>query len=655
VREAIDLKIKGRISTTRLLGVAVALGLLATAWASGITAATASSAKTVTFAEQAGVAPYYIIPMQGDDFFSNANLSDFSQLLYLPLYWFGDNGKPVFNEALSIAKPPIFSSNNTVVTVNLKHWVWSNGTPITARDVIFWLNQLTSVTDPNSPAIGSSTAPGPGWAASVPGGFPQNVVSYTQTGTYSLVFDLNRSYNPTWFLYDQLSQIYPLPTASWDELSSAGPIGNYDASAEARTQLSGSSPATYVPSNPGTATSGALGVAQFLNTQSQDLATYDSNPLWKVVDGPFKLSQFTTSGFVKLVPNTLYSGSPKPSIGAFEELPFTSDSAEFNAVRAGKVTIGYIPTQDLSQKASIEKNENYSYDRWSVLGIDFFVYNFTGDKTGPVFSQLYFRQAMQSLVDQPQYIKDFMGGTGTVNNGPVPTFPSNGDVSPFLAKGQVYPYDPAKAVSLLKSHGWTVKPKGESFCSKPGTGAGECGAGIKQGQTASFKISFLTGSVQLTNIMDAMQSTMKSQAGIDLALNSESYGDLASEVFDGCGPSNPCNNWDLANYSTGDTWVYFPDYLPTGEELFYTGASANNGYYSSHTADVDITASNTAPNQSSETAALYKYEEYVAKDLPVLEVPNSAYQLTVYKSDLTGVVPQGIFAEIYPQDYRFKS
>ncbi len=642
-----------RLSSARLVGLAALAALLVTAFATGTTSAAASSQKTVTFAEQPGVSPNYILPMEGDDFFSNANLSDFSQLLYLPLYWFGDNGKPTLNSSLSIADPPVFSDNNTVVTVTLKHWVWSNGSPITTADVIFWLNQLSAVTDPNSPAIGSSSAPGPGWAAAVPGGFPENVVSYSQTGEYSVVFDLNASYNPTWFLYNQLSQIYPLPQASWDEISTAGPVGNYDASAETRTTLSGTSPAEYVPANPGTATSGALGVAQFLNSEAQDLSTYETNPLWKVVDGPFELSQFTTSGYVKLVPNPEYSGSPKPAIAAFEELPYTTDSAEFDAVRSGKVTIGYIPTQDLTQKQSIEKNEGYTYARWSVLGIDFFVYNFTGTKTGPVFQQLYFRQAMQSLVNQPQYIKDFMGGTGTVNNGPVPTTPANSDVSPKLAKGQVYPYDPSKAVTLLRSHGWKVIPGGDSYCAKPGSGAGECGAGVAQGQHADFKISFLTGSTQLTNIMDAMQSTMKSKAGIDLSLNAESYGSLAEVVFAGCSKTNHCNNWDLANYSTGDTWVYFPDYLPTGEELFYTGASANNGYYSSQTADADIAASNTASNQSSETAALYKYENYIAENLPVLEVPNSAYQLTVYKSDLSGVVPQGIYAEIYPQDYRF--
>jgi peptide/nickel transport system substrate-binding protein len=53
------------------------------------------------------------------------------------MYWFGNNGEPVINKPLSLADPPVFSDNNTVATITMKHWEWSNGTPITARDVVF--------------------------------------------------------------------------------------------------------------------------------------------------------------------------------------------------------------------------------------------------------------------------------------------------------------------------------------------------------------------------------------------------------------------------------------------------------------------------------------------------------------------------------------
>ncbi|MHB8325581.1 MAG: peptide ABC transporter substrate-binding protein [Candidatus Dormibacteria bacterium] len=645
-----------KMSFWRMAGVAAAAALFVAACGGTTTAPKTITGGTVTFAEGPSAPPNYILPLASGSYFSVTNLSDFSQNMYLPLYWFGKNGEPVLNSALSVANAPVFSNNNSQVTITLKNWQWSNGTPITARDVVFWMNLLSAATDPKSPTVGTSTAPGPGWGAAVPGGFPQNVVSYKAIGTNKVQFNLNGSYNPTWYTYNELSQIYPMPTASWDELTTAGPVSTAnDATAEARilAPKSAGLPAnSYLPANPGTGTSGALGVAQFLNSQSQSLSTYATNPLWQVVDGPFKLSQFTTSGFVKMVPNKSYSGSPKPTISAFEELPFTTDTAEFNALRSGSLTIGYIPTQDLAQKASLEKTQHYSYNPWYDFGIVYFPYNFTNPTTGPIMKQLYFRQAFQSLINQPQYIKQFGAGIGTINNGPVPGYPvKNPDESPLEANGQVYPYSPTKAVSLLKSHGWTVTPGGSTVCGTAGTGSSACGAGIKAGQALTFTILYASGATQLTNQMEAMKSTMQSEAGITVNLKSAPFSQVISTAFGGCTFATPCSNWDMADWGGG--WVYSPDYFPTGGELFATGAGSNGGDYTNATNDANITATHTAPNQTAEIAALFKYEDYLARQLPVVWMPNGPYQLTMYKSNLQGFVPQGIYDEIYPQYYSF--
>lgn len=481
-----------RAKIAGVLGVVAALAVLLTGCSSAATP-THSTGSVVTWAEGPGSTPNYIFPMESGPVFSTTNSVQFSQLMYLPLYWFGKNGQPLLNEALSIANPPKFSNGNRTVTITLKHWRWSNGQPITARDVTFWLNLMSAVTDPNIPVIGSTTAPGPGWGAQVPGGFPQNIVSYTQTGTYSLVLQLNSSYNPTWYLYNELSQAYPLPQAAWDRLSANTPDGTYDQSAAARVALPGTTPPSYVPRQPGTATSGALAVAQFLNVQSQTLATYTTNSLWKVVDGPFRLSQYTPSGFVKFVPNQQYSGNPKPKIAAFEELPFTSDLAEYNAVVSGGVTIGYIPPEDLGRLSQLAAS-GYKFSPWYDFGVSFMRYNFTNPTSGPIFKQLYFRQAFQSLVDQAEYIKQFLGGYGSQTVGPVPSYPaSDPDLSALVTKGPVYPYSPSHAVALLSAHGWSVKPGGVTSCVRPGSASNECGAGIKGGSHSPSPCSMQTG------------------------------------------------------------------------------------------------------------------------------------------------------------------
>jgi len=643
-----------KVGWLRVAGLAVLTALVVAAC--GTTTTTApKSGGVVTFAEQPDSPPNYILPMASGSYFSVVNLYTFSQNMYVPLYWFGQNGQPILNKALSVAEPPIFSDNNSVVTVNLKHWQWSDGAPITARDVIFWMNLLSAVTDPNIPAVGSSSAPGPGWGAAIPGAFPQDVVSYTQLSTYSVQFKLNGSYNPTWFTYNELRQIYPMPQAAWDRLSAGGAVGDYDATAEARTLAPAADhlPAnSYVPVNVGTASSGALGVAQFLNSQSQSLGTYTTNPLWKVVDGPFKLSQFTTSGFVKFVPNKAYSGSPKASISAFELEPFTTDTAEFNALRSGSLTIGYIPVQDIGQKVSLEKSQGYSYNPWFDFGIVYFPYNFTNPTVGPIFKQLYFRQAFQSLINQPQYIKDFLAGIGTVGNGPVPVYPpKNPFESPLEATGQVYPFDSTKAVTLLSSNGWKVNPGGTTVCAHSGSASGDCGSGIAAGQPLTFNLLYASGSTSLTNQMEAMQSTMKSAAGITLNLKTAPFAQVIGTAFAGCSATTPCSGWELADWGGG--WVYGFDPLPTGGELFSTGASSNPGDYSNPTNDANIAATHTAPNYAAEIADLYKYEDFLARQLPVAFMPGQPTQLTMYKSNLKGLVPQDVYDKIYPQDYSF--
>jgi peptide/nickel transport system substrate-binding protein len=641
-----------RFSFWRLAAIAAATALFVAACSGTSTSPKSTGGGTVTFAEQAGTPPTYILPLMSSEHESNANLYQFSDFLYLPLYWFGQNGEPVLNKTLSVANSPVFSDNNTVATITLKHWEWSNGTPITARDVIFWMNLISAVTDPNAPVIGTSNNPGPGWFASVPGGFPENVVSYTQTGTYSLTLTMNASYNPTWFLYNELSQIYPLPQASWDRLSASGTVSDNDASAETRTTLPKTTPASYVPSNPGSASSGALGVAAFLSEQSNDLSTYATNPLWQTVDGPFQLTQFTTDGFFKMIPNKNYSGTPKPSVTAFEEEPFTSDTAEYDALRSGSLSIGYVPPPDLGQRASLEKAEDYSFNPWYGFGFVYGGYNFTNPTTGPIFKQLYFRQAFQSMLNQKQWIKQFNDDIGTPDNGPVPTYPPNNpDESSLEASGQVYPYDPQKAVSLLKANGWTVVPGGTSSCSNPGTGSGECGAGIKKGQTLSFRMLYASGSTVGTNEMEALQSTVKSYAGIQLTLSQAPFAQVISTMDNSCFYTSPCSGWDMVNWLGG--WTYSPDYFPTGEEIFETNAASNTGDYTNATNDANILATNTAPNQAAEIKALIKYQNFLAEQLPVFYLPNEPLQFTVYKSNLKGVVPQDVYDIIYPQDYKF--
>ncbi len=571
--------------------------------------APAARGGTVTWAQPAGATPNYIFPMLPGADYSIQNLYDLNPLMYRPLYWYDRGGQIAYNSKLSLADPPVFSASGgrTVVTIRLKPARWSDGRPVTTRDVRFWLDLLI--------------ANAANWGAFVPGEFPSDLVAerYSSPTTFSLTF--NRVYNHYWILDSQLFGLYPIPQHAWDRTSLHGSVGNYDE--------------TH---------SGAQAVYRFLNTQSTSLATWATNPLWRVVDGPWRLAQFdATTGYTAFIPNPRYSGPVKPSFSRFVELPFTSDTAEFNALRAGAVDYGYIPIQDVSQTAFI-RSHGYRIAPWITWTIGYAPVNFTNVTVAPVLSQLYVRQAMQHLVDQPAYIRDIFKGLATPTYGPVPA----GLPSPFLSAGDrhnAYPYDPAAAVRLLRSHGWTVRPDGSSTCAHPGVGAGRCGAGIAGGTPLSFSMLYDSGYLALAQMMQALKSSF-SRAGITLSLTTAPFNTVIATV-------DPCDkqtgvgcHWDIGDWQDPIGWSYDP--YPSGDELFMPGAFDNSGNYSNQVTTADVLATDRRPGLQ----PMYGYENYLATQAPVLWLPDPDYQVSAIRTSLSGVLPQAPNLYITPENWR---
>ena len=233
----------------------------------------AAKASTVTYAEYAGAAPNYIFPETSTANQSLYNNSQFINLMY-PLVYLPDPYQPVMDYNRSMAYPPQFSNHDTVVTVKLKHWMWSDGAPVTARDLIFYINL--------GKAMGATWGNYAG-----PTQFPYNLKSYTEVNPSTIRFVLKSPMNPTYFIDNGIDYITPLPQQAWDKTSVNGPIGNYD----------------MTPA-------GAKQVVAFLQKQASDTQTYATNPLWKVVDGPYTLQKFGGASSPDVfVANPHYSGT----------------------------------------------------------------------------------------------------------------------------------------------------------------------------------------------------------------------------------------------------------------------------------------------------------------------------------------------------------
>ena len=267
---------------------------------------------TLTIAEAAAGGPNYIFPMMGGAYFSVANFQ-LIYLLYRPLYWFGLGNTPNLNPGLSVAYPPVYSNGGKTVTIKLKGYKWSDGETVDAQGLIFWLNMLKA-----NATSWAAFAPGPG---QYPGDI-SNAVADTKTDTVTLTLDAK--YSSYWFTYNELSQLSPLPIA-WD-ITHAG----------AKPGSGGCSSASYQSVTTSTSSSGALNpvsasakacaaVYAFLTskTEAGDLGTYATNPLWGIVDGPFKLTAYdATDNGATVVPNKAYSGPVKSSLTSVEDGPF---------------------------------------------------------------------------------------------------------------------------------------------------------------------------------------------------------------------------------------------------------------------------------------------------------------------------------------------
>jgi peptide/nickel transport system substrate-binding protein len=589
-----------RISGLRILA---ALGLVALALTACGNNPSTGPAKlaggTATFAEAANAKPNYIFPLASGGYFSVANLSQFSFLMYRPLYWFGENGKVHLNSSLSLANDPVYSDGGKTVTMKLKGWKWSDGQPITSRDIEFWMNLLKANTG--------------GWGAYVPKEFPDNVVSMSFPDSMTAVFTLDKVYGSYFYTYNELSQISPLPQHVWDKTSASSAVGDYDRDPKQ-----------------------AVAVYKYLDGESKSVGTYDTNPLWQIASGPWKLKSMTTDGHVAMVPNPNYSGPVKATLAEFDEQPYTTDTAEFDVVHTGGIDYGYLPNQDVGQQSSLKK---YTFSPWVGWQITYFQINFTNTTNGPLYKQLYMRQAMQHLIDQDGYIKNIFKGYATPDYGPVPIRPVTNFADAFEQKNP-YPFDASAAIKLLKDNGWTVNPNGVSTCSNPGSGSGQCGDGIANGAKASFKLEYASGTLVVKQEMEAMKSDF-SKAGLEVNLSEAPFDTVIGDAFGGSTAA------DMDNWGAG--WIFAPDYYPTGDEIFSTGAVSNGGAYSSSTNDSNTDATTT----SNDVKALYTYQDFLAKDLPVIWLPVANAQLTLVKKTLHGWDPQDPILQLYPENWYF--
>ncbi len=560
-----------------------------------IPAAGAASGKagSITFGYLASDAPNWIMPIVPGADSSVYNVFVFEWQLWRPTWFTPEGSTPTVDPALSVANTPVWSNGDKTVSVTLKPWKWSNGQTLGAKDLEFTIDEIKA-------AVKESPA---NWSSYVPGYFPDTITSMSVPNAQTLVINMSKAVNPTW-LEEDILDVPVMPAAAWAKDSASGPTLDYTNPANAKK------------------------IFDFLTAQSKSVSTYATNPLWQVVDGPYKLTAFNaTTGSFTMAPNPDYSGQHANPESSFVGVPFTSDAATFNGIKSGSVDVAALPPEDNPEIPSL-KGEGYDYYGLPAWGNYFAAYNFkdtTGDFNN-IANQLYFRQAMQHLEDQPGQIKAFLNGDGDPLGGPIGAYPQ----SPYLpanGKTTLYPFSISTATSLLKSNGWTVTPNGTDTCAKAGTGAGECGAGIPAGTKLSFNLIYNAAS-PITQEVEDLASNAKA-AGVTVNLSASNFNFLINNYTDPGSPAN-VDKWAMMDFGGESSSTY-----PTTFGLFNTGGTAQIGDYSDPTADSLINDSISSTNP----AAVMNELSFLDTQVPVLWQPLRDH-VYVWKSNVSATTPQ---------------
>ena len=177
----------------------------------------------------------------------------------------------------------------------------------------------------------------------------------------------------------------------------------------------------------------------------------------------------------------------------------------------------------------------------------------------------------------------------------------------------------------------------------PGTAANQCGAGVPSNAQAAFHLEYASGTPSLDIEMAQFKTDLEA-AGIQVNLSTSPFNTVIGNAAP-CTAGQACK-WDMEYWGGG--WSYTPDFYPTGDELWATGAGSNSGGYSDPTMDKLILGSET----SNSVQALYDYENFAATNLPVVWMPTQYYNgLQEINTHLKGVYPLDPEVNLFPENW----
>jgi len=481
------------------------------------------------------------------------------------------NNNGSFDWAHSIASHVAVNPAGTVFTVTMsKKWKWSNGAPVTSQDVLTTWKLIQDTSASNAPAPWPYTGAGTG-------DIPTGVQSVTAQGNYQFTVTMKKTVNKLWFIYNGLNDLTPLPSVWLKYPTNLVKEDNWLAKA----------------------------------------ATDPSLPEYKIIDGAYQLVKAVNDQKWVYEANPHYSGH-KPQVKQVIFLYESSNTSEYAALKTDEVQFGYLPATMWTSRSQLNGIDKLwllyplQYDDLLVnMNESKVKVNNAPDGVGPLFNQLYIRQAVQMGIDQPAINKATMNGNGIDEYTAITAKPKTEFFPPGLKA--LYPYNPTRGKKLLENHGWKdvngVMTKGK--------------------QQLSFTLEYASGNQSLADQVTLIQEGLALE-GIKVKLSPATFNTLIAQKPD---------QWEMMEYGG----ITYGGSYPSGDGLFETpGVGLDSQGYSSPEM-VKLIQDSLKPGTTKQSlAALDSYLAYVAQDLPMQFVPDAP----VYEEQTTNL--HGIRATFNP-------
>lgn len=186
-----------------------------------------------------------------------------------------------------------------------------------------------------------------------------------------------------------------------------------------------------------------------LSDAENPLTVTSFNKQTPVTTGPYRVAEFVSGSFVRLVPNDNYWGEePKLASIVFRIIP--DANTQVAQLLAGELDL--VTRVNPASLPGIEGNPNLEILQQSQNLYFWIALNQNDER----FTDRRVRQALLMAIDREAMINALLEGFGTVATGPIAPLLGalyNEDVP-------TYPYDPEGAQALLAEAGWTPGPDG---------------------------------------------------------------------------------------------------------------------------------------------------------------------------------------------------